>query len=548
MTASEQILKLIHDNKLEEAKALCQSLFTDDISAVELLQSAGLLYARLRDFETAAKFFEKALTNNPKHVEQHINLGNIYLSMGELEKAKQHLYEALKIDPHHAEGYNNLGRLFYLQNLFDEAIPYFEKALRLNPDYWEAHYNLAHGMAQKNKFKSAAVHYKEVLRLIPYHPVANFNLGLIYFEEGNYEEALKYLQNSLNTTTANGDKAAGFGNTNNIKNINKASNTASNSHTENAANTASIEKIDDNEAPLYYIAHAHLALGHIKEATDFFEKALQSSKTENRGENHHNLAVLYLRQDNQPKALHHFEQALQYQPTNDTAKHMVMALKGSQSEAEAPKQYIADLFDQYADYYDAHVKEKLQYNVPGLLRNAVGRCISTHNPAGRVLDLGCGTGLCGLYFRDLANDLIGVDISPKMAEKAKELGAYETIEIADIQDYLNRFNDPTNVKLERFDLIIAGDVLVYIGNLDTVFQEVAKALVPKGRFAFTTENTSSKDYKDYFLNPTGRYAHSIEYIRRLAAMNEFKIELEETIVPREHEGKPIDGRLFVLQK
>lgn len=543
MTASEQILKLIHDNKLEEAKTLCQSLFTEDISAVELLQSAGLLYARLRDFETAAKFFEKALTNNPKHVEQHINLGNIYLSMGELEKAKQHLYEALKIDPHHAEGYNNLGRLFYLQNLFDEAIPYFEKALRLNPDYWEAHYNLAHGLAQKNKFKSAAVHYKEVLRLIPNHPIANFNLGLIYFEEGKYEEALKYLENSLGSGTINSNKAIETGNARNISNSGKTGNSESTTH------TASIQPIEDNEA-LYYIAHAHLALGHIKEATDFFEKALQSLKSENRGENHHNLAVLYLRQDNQPKALYHFEQALKYQPTNDTAKHMVMALKGSQSETQAPKQYIADLFDQYADYYDAHVKEKLQYNVPGLLRNAVGRCISTHNPAGRVLDLGCGTGLCGLYFRDLAVDLIGVDISPKMAEKAKELGAYENIEIADIQDYLNKLNHLSKGKFEPFDLIIAGDVLVYIGNLDTIFHEVAKALVPKGRFAFTTENTSSKDKdnKDYFLNPTGRYAHSIEYIHRLATDNHFKIELEETIVPREHEGKPIDGRLFVLQK
>jgi predicted TPR repeat methyltransferase len=519
LTASEQILKLIQENKLDEAKALCQSLFTEDISTIDLLQSAGLLYARLKDFDTAAKFFEKALTVNPKHVEQHINLGNIYLSLGQHEKAKQHLFEALKIDPHHAEGYNNLGRLLYLENLFDEAIPYFEKALRLNPNYWEAHYNLAHALAQKNQFKSAAVHYREVIRLMPEHPVANFNLGLIYFEEGNYEEALKYLEHSLH-------------------------------------------KEQENPASFYYLAHSHLALGHIPQAIEFFEKTLESKSKENRGENHHNLAVLYLRQDNHDKALYHFEQALQYQPENDTAKHMIMALKGRQSEPHAPKQYIADLFDQYAEYYDSHVKEKLQYDVPGLLRNAVGRCISPNSPAGRVLDLGCGTGLCGVYFRDLAIELIGVDLSPKMAEKAKNLGAYDSVIVSDITDYL------LNPSLAPFDLIVAGDVLVYTGDLAKIFAAVATKLVPKGRFAFTTENIhdhtglhkgipkkipnknqaeENSQTKDYFLNTTGRYAHTADYIHRLAETYHFKIEIEETITPREHEGKAIEGLLFVLQ-
>lgn len=501
MTTSEQILKLIQENKLEEAKALCQSLLTEDISKIELLDSVGLLYVRLKDFDSAAKFFEKALTLNPKHVEQHINLGNIYLSMGKLEKAKQHLFEALKIDPHHAEGYNNLGRLLYLENLFDEAIPYFEKALRLNPNYWEAHYNLAHSLAQKNQFKAASVHYLEVLRLVPNHSVAHFNLGLIYFEEGRFEEAIKHLQQSLIRETVDNEP-------------------------------------ENNTEALYYLAHAHLALGHITEAIEFLEQILKSPNIDKKGENHHNLAVLYLRQNNKPKALYHFEQALKYQPKNDTAKHMVMALKGSQSESGAPKQYIADLFDQYADYYDDHVKEKLQYKVPGLLRNAVGRCMKTHSSAGRVLDLGCGTGLCGITFRDLAAELIGVDISPKMAEKAEALGAYEQVVVSDIKDYLN---DP---KLQPFDLIIAGDVLVYTGDLGKIFEEVAQALLPKGRFAFTIEHTRDKNY---FLNATGRYAHSSDYIHQLAAANHFNIELEETIVLREHEGKAVDGRLFVLK-
>ena len=73
---------------------------------------------------------------------------------------------------------------------------------------------------------------------------------------------------------------------------------------------------------------------------------------------------------------------------------------------------------------------------------------------GKALEsiLGCGTGLCGIYFRDLAKELIGVDLIPKMLEKAKTLGAYDSLFVADALEYLNR------AALENFDLIIAADV------------------------------------------------------------------------------------------
>lgn len=495
--------------------------------------------------------------------EEHINIGNDYLSKGQLPEAKQHYYQALRLDPQYAEGYHNLGRLFYLENLFDEAIPLFEKALRINPNYWEAHYNLAHTLSQKNQFNQAMVHYQEVLRLIPEHYFAHYNLGLILFESGDYEAALNHLPKAEN----------------------------------------SLAKPEDKIAVLYYIAHAHLSLGHVNEATDYFEKLIEFSDPlsqslanefsrqfftkEKMGENHHNLAVLYLRQGRRSQALLHFEEALKYQPENDTAHHMVMAIKGSESalmqaeglpsesksesesesKSRAPKHYIADLFDQYADYYDLHVKEKLQYKVPGLLRNAMGRCIasaSQNAKAGRVLDLGCGTGLCGIYFRDLALELIGVDLSPNMLEKAKTLGAYDELVEADILEYL------ASSDLQPFDIIIAGDVLVYFGNLEKAFHQVSKALLPKGRFTFTVESIENSGFlhtdtgvknqvankvankvenqKEYVLNPTGRYAHASHYIHKLASDNQLSIELEEKIILRSQENKSIEGLLFVLIK
>jgi predicted TPR repeat methyltransferase len=490
---TNRITVLLNQNAIPEAKAYCEEWLKQDPHSVEALNNTGLLYAKLGEMESALGFFQRAIQENPNNIASHNNISNVYLALGQIEKAKQHLFQSLALHPHHAESYNNLGRLFYKQGLFQEAIPRFEKALRINPDYWEAHYNLAHSFTKTNRPIEALHHYREVLRLVPNHPTAHFNLGMICFEQEYYVEAKEHLTKALALTPSNATAAQ-------------------------------------------YLGHSFIALGKISEAIQAFQTALTLSP--DLLDAHHNLGVLYLREQNRDQALIHFEAALKLDPQNDTAAHMVMSLKGIQSP-NAPKTYIAELFDQYADYYDKHVKEQLHYSVPGLLRSAVGRCLSGHLRAGRVLDLGCGTGLCGIYFRDLALEFIGIDLSPKMVEKAKSLQAYDEVLVADFNEYLLK------PALEPFDLIIAGDVLVYIGDLAELFNHISAILNPNGLFAFTTEHLDSGSY---FLKPTGRFAHAKEYIHKLAEENQFTVALEEQITPRVHEGKAVTGDLYVLRK
>lgn len=493
--SSKDIQDLLIQNKLEEAKAHCANWLEKEPDSDEAMNCAGLVAVKTGDLLQAIRYFNDALKKNPENTVYHNNISNAYLSLGHIEEAKQHLYQALNLSPNHAESYNNLGRLYYKQCMFLDAIKYFEKALRINPDYFEAHYNLAHSFAMQNQMERSAVHYREALRIMPNHKTAHFNLGLIYYEQKDFENAVVHLKKAH-------------------------------------------ELMPNDVTAVQYLGHAELSLGHAKESIDAFEKALSLAPF--LSDAHHNLAILYLRQEKKETALKHFEEALDIDPNNDTARHMIMALKGAESK-EAPKHYISELFDQYADYYNAHVKEKLHYTVPGMLRAAVGRCIAAESKpahAGRVLDLGCGTGLCGVYFRDLAIDFIGVDLSPKMVEKALLLGAYESVVVADMNDFLAEHHEP-------FDLIIAGDVLVYQGDLSSLFQAITASLLPQGRFAFTTEHLEAGDY---FLKQTGRFAHSPVYIHALAEKNNLEVELEESITPREHEGKAIKGDLFVLRK
>jgi len=424
-------------------------------------------------------------------ISTHLNLSNQCIAAGDTEEALKHLYKVLQLDPRHVPAYNNLGRLLYKQGRVQEAIPYFEKALRMDPNYGEAHYNLALSLSKQNQLDRAVTHYQETLRLFPEHPNAHFNVGLIYVEESNYPLAENHLSKAL-----------------------------------------ALEP--NNIEALRQLGQVYVQLGKIEPAIEIYQKALLLSP--NLGDVYHNLAILYLRNQNHAQALVHFQKALELDPRNDTAKHMISALSALPTSA-APSEYIARLFDQYADYYDTHLKTQLNYQVPGLLRNAVGRCLGSNPKAGRILDLGCGTGLCGVMFRDLALELIGVDLSPKMIEKSTVLGAYDKLIVSDLNPYLSQ------VELIPFDLIIAGDVLVYSGDLEALFINIAKNLALKGLFAFSTEFLERGNYS---LQTTGRFAHSSLYIRELAQNNGFLICAEEMITLREQAGVAIQGQIFVL--
>jgi len=499
---AEHAQTLLKAGKIDEAKAYCASWIElaenakDNSDAALANHSLGLVLAKKGDWKSALSAFSKAISFDSNIAEYHTNISNVHLSLGNLDEALQHLNQSLRIHPHHTVSYNNLGRILYLQGRINEAIPYFEKALRINPDYWEAHYNLAHSMVKLNQVTRAAEHYQMVIKLFPEHPNAHFNLGLLSMEEKNYEDAVHYFTKSL--------------------------------------------KLDPKNLEAYrQMGDAQLNLGKKDEAKATFLKALEINP--NSSEIQHNLAILHLRDKERDEALNHFKKAVDLNPQDHTAQHMTQALSGNQESLTAPKTYIKDLFDQYADYYNKHVKESLKYEVPGLLRNAIGRVISPGYRIGRVLDLGCGTGLCGIYFRDLAFELIGIDISPKMIERAEQLKGYDSLIVRDMIEYLS------DEKLEPFLLIFSADVLVYTGDLEKVFTLIAKKLKPNGLFAFTTEWIEDAETKSYFLKPTGRFAHASGYIRDLAERHQLKIELAEKIIPREHEGTPIQGELFILR-
>jgi predicted TPR repeat methyltransferase len=134
--------------------------------------------------------------------------------------------------------------------------------------------------------------------------------------------------------------------------------------------------------------------------------------------------------------------------------------------------------------------------------------------------------------RPLCDRLDGLDLSRRMVERAAATGAYDEVTQGDLVQYLQQ-------TARRYELVIAADVFVYVGALETVFEGAARILQPGGMFCFTVETAPGAG--DLVLQPSLRYAHSAAYIRKLAQDHGFDISATQPQTIRDDQGTPIPG-------
>ncbi len=197
--------------------------------------------------------------------------------------------------------------------------------------------------------------------------------------------------------------------------------------------------------------------------------------------------------------------------------------------------YVRHLFDQFSADYDARMIGQLGYAAPQILRGLANLVM----PGARdlaILDLGCGTGLSGEAFKDMAATLGGIDLSPAMLEKARVRNIYDHLHVADIETALNE--NP-----RAYDLLLAADTLVYLGDLAATFAGAARALKQGGYFLFTVE---AKDDHGFALGPKRRWAHAESYLREQAESAGFAVAGLLECSPRSEKGIPVPGFAVAL--
>lgn len=230
-----------------------------------------------------------------------------------------------------------------------------------------------------------------------------------------------------------------------------------------------------------------------------------------------------------------FEQAIAHGADRELNAFYLAAVRAGEAPPLAsPRAYVQGLFDDYAADFDRHLVHELGYRGHELLLAPI---IESGGRFRCALDLGCGTGLCAPLLAPHCDALDGVDLSAVMLERARERGLYRTLVQTDIGAFLAGSS-------QRLDLVVAADVMIYVGDLAQVFREVARLLDPGGLFAMTIETPTNAD--ELQLLPSLRYAHAQSYVERLAM--DCGLAVKEVVAApiRSEQGRPVQGRYVYL--
>ena len=161
---------------------------------------------------------------------------------------------------------------------------------------------------------------------------------------------------------------------------------------------------------------------------------------------------------------------------------------------------LSDRYDQWAQTYDADLDREFGWIGPERAVEVFSRYVSQGT---RVLDAGAGTGQVGeLLARMGYRDLVAMDLSPGMLEKARKKGVYRDL-------YQMVMGGPLDFPENSFGAVVSVGVLTVGHAPANSFDELIRITEPSGYIVFSLrpdvyENSGFKE-KQAALESTGRW-------------------------------------------
>jgi predicted TPR repeat methyltransferase len=237
-----------------------------------------------------------------------------------------------------------------------------------------------------------------------------------------------------------------------------------------------------------------------------------------------------------------FRKARDADPDDRHGASLRLMLSGAEELAAMPPAYVRALFDQYAPKFEAALVDDLGYRGPALLFKAVlSARAAVRKPAffRRAIDLGCGTGLAAAAFVRGVDHFTGIDLSPRMIERARASGLYAQLEVADMLQGLRGKPDASA------DLILAADAMVYVPDLAPLLREAKRVLAAGGLLAFTVETHRGEGV---ILGEGLRYAHGAGYVRTSIGHAGLALSRLDDLSARSEDNEPVPGLVVVAAK
>jgi predicted TPR repeat methyltransferase len=420
-------------------------------------------------------------------VDEALEIAIQFQKEARLEDANLMYGQILEVDPTNPRALHYCGVLAHQLGRSSEAIELIQKSLSIVPDVADWHSNLGIVLQDSGHLDEAIAAYHRAIAIDPDHANAYSNLGVLLRAKGQPEDAERAYRTAIRL------------------------------------NPDHIDAYNNLGVLLYGLKRREEAVACFCKVITLKPKHPEARRL---------LALAHCTLGEVDKAMHIYEDWLAENPDDPVARHMLAACSGRDTPERASDGYVQTSFDTFAASFESKLA-KLSYRAPTL----VGAMLDDAGlPASQnldVLDVGCGTGLCGPLIRPYARRLTGVDLSPGMLAQAKEKQLYDELVHIELTEYLRHHPD-------SFDVIVSADTLVYFGALDGVLADAARALRAGGLLIFTLEHGVAATAPDYHLETHGRYTHSRPYVERLLELNGLTADIGQAEL-RMESGVPVAG-------
>lgn len=457
-------------------------------------------YDALKQKNEAINYYKKALRANKKSETAASNLAIIYYELKKLFWAKRYANKALKINPQNVSALVVWGNICYCAQNYPKALHYYQRALEQQRDFYTANFNTAGIYFEMKDYPTAYFYARRTVQLYPQSQEAAALLANVCLELDKNEEAVEilarlYAENPRDYWVCNS------------------------------------------------ISQAYQRCKKYDESLEMGWRAIVLSK----GENAQHINFGYLLYETAietpvPDVKKYARKWLEKYPDNPVVRHMGNAIVNAENVSQINSLFVREIFDAFADDFE-EVLRGLDYSVPSLMSKEMDSLVANlHLKKMKILDAGCGTGLCGHYLKKYAKfrGLDGVDISPKMLDVARAKKVYAHLYNEDIKQFLSSCSG-------MYDLINAADVFTYFGELNSLFILLYEALRKNGRVLFSVSE-NFENGKDWFLHASGRFLHSRKYIETSLIRQGFFIEKMNRVRLRNEGEKAVYGWIVMAQK
>ena len=482
--------------EVDLAKALYQSILSQDPNCADALHLLGILNLQTGDVETAIQRLSEATHQQPENEGFWQNLGNAFRHASRWSEAQNAWTKALKIKPENPDVLANLGISCVALGQREQAKVWWEKALDIQAEHLESLVNLGLFYREEEDYKKAHEVWSQALRVSP-----------------NHQKVKEWLAEVKGTLAIEALVR------NNLKEASRLLRRAVDLYTDDARNWA-------------YLAEVYLTQKKYKLAFEACQQAI--GITPEKPEYHHTMGNIFRTVGQNDQALQAYQRAKRFGSTHPATYRAIAELSGEQV-AEDP-QLVRQLFNQYAEKFDSDLQENLSYSTPELAYQLLLE--STATPSFEaILDLGCGTGLSIQPFYQEGMKCVGVDISEMMIEQARKKNLYTELHASEIVQFLQ-------YETRQFSLSLCLDTLVYIQNLEEIFAAVRSCSAPGGLWLCSTEKGKGTAPR---LQSSGRYAHPESYVKNVAKQQKWNIVAHQEANLRKDGDRWIRGVIWLFE-